>query len=73
MALMATYKGMQPSERTERPERIRKKVAILIFDGVQIIDYTGPYEVFGHANWEVYTVADKPDMIKTANLLPFAT
>lgn len=66
MAMMATYKGMNSPERAERPERIRKKVAILIFDGVQIIDYTGPYEVFGQAHWEVYTVAEKPDMLKTA-------
>jgi putative intracellular protease/amidase len=35
-------------------------VAILIFDGVQIIDYTGPYEVFGH----VY-VAGHPDAVNT--------
>lgn len=32
-------------------------VAILIFDGVQIIDYTGPYEVFGQAGLRVFTVA----------------
>jgi len=25
----------------------KMNVAILIFDGVQIIDYTGPYEVLG--------------------------
>jgi hypothetical protein len=35
----------------------RKKLAILIFDGVQIIDYTGPYEVFGAANLDIFTVA----------------
>jgi putative intracellular protease/amidase/YHS domain-containing protein len=32
-------------------------VAILVFDGVQIIDYTGPYEVFGQAGYQVFTVA----------------
>jgi putative intracellular protease/amidase len=41
-------------------------VAILIFQGVQIIDYTGPYEVFGQAGFNVFTVAKKPDMITTA-------
>lgn len=66
MTLVATYKDRKAPENPARRERIRKKVAILIFNGVQIIDYTGPYEVFGHAHWEVYTVADKPDMIKTA-------
>jgi len=34
-----------------------RKVAILIFDGVQIIDYTGPYEIFQGAGFEVFTVA----------------
>ncbi|HVF88484.1 MAG TPA: DJ-1/PfpI family protein [Blastocatellia bacterium] len=43
-----------------------KRVAILIFDGVQIIDYTGPYEVFGQSGYSVYTVAERPDAITTA-------
>jgi putative intracellular protease/amidase len=43
-----------------------KKVAIFIFDGVQIIDYAGPYEVFGQAGLEVFTVAEKADAITTA-------
>jgi putative intracellular protease/amidase len=43
-----------------------KKVAIFIFDGVQIIDYTGPYEVFGQAGFEVFTVAERADAITTA-------
>lgn len=48
-----------------------RNVAIFIFNGVQIIDYTGPYEVLGQA-WDgeqhlfnVYTVAEKPDAITT--------
>jgi putative intracellular protease/amidase len=44
----------------------RKKAAILIFDGVQIIDYTGPYEVFGQAGMDVFTVAVTPQVITTA-------
>ncbi len=43
-----------------------KKVAILIFDGVEIIDFTGPYEVFGAANFDVYTVARTMKPITTA-------
>jgi len=49
-----------------------KNLAILIFDGVQIIDYTGPYETFGHAYsdegplFNIYTVAKTPDAITTA-------
>jgi transcriptional regulator GlxA family with amidase domain len=42
-----------------------KKVAILIFDRVQIIDYTGPYEMFGAAGFEVFTVAATKDPVKT--------
>jgi copper(I)-binding protein/putative intracellular protease/amidase/DNA-directed RNA polymerase subunit RPC12/RpoP len=49
-----------------QPEAQRKQVAILIFDGVQIIDYTGPYEVFGQAGFNVFTVAEKSDPITTA-------
>src|SRR3982750_4324456 len=48
---------------TEKP---KQNVAILIFDGVQIIDYTGPYEVLGSGRRRnVYTVAEKPDAITT--------
>jgi len=40
----------------------KRNVAILIFDGVEIIDFSGPYEVFGQAGFHVYAVAaeDKP-------------
>ena len=33
------------------------RVAILLFDGVQIIDFTAPFEVLGQAGYEVITVA----------------
>lgn len=42
------------------------KVAILIFDGVEIIDYTGPYEVFGTEKYDVYTVAASTAPITTS-------
>ncbi len=48
------------------PQQARKRAAILIFNGVQIIDYSGPYEVFGQAGLEVFTVAAGPAMITTA-------
>ena len=41
-------------------------VAILLFDGVQIIDYTGPYEVFGQARFNVFTVSHNGETISTA-------
>ncbi|HEX4826311.1 MAG TPA: DJ-1/PfpI family protein [Candidatus Polarisedimenticolaceae bacterium] len=43
----------------------KKKVGILIFNGVQIIDYTGPYEIFQGAGFDVYTVAETKDPITT--------
>jgi putative intracellular protease/amidase len=47
-------------------EAPHKSVAILIFDGVEIIDYTGPYEVFGAAGCDVYTVAETRNPITTS-------
>ncbi len=43
----------------------KKKVGILVFDGVQIIDYTGPFEIFQAAGFDVYTVAATKDPITT--------
>jgi putative intracellular protease/amidase len=44
----------------------QKRVGILVFDGVEIIDYTGPYEVFGAAGFDVYTVAETKKPVVTA-------
>lgn len=56
MALVEKGGGAaNPAAQTPAPPR--KKAAILIFDGVQIIDYTGPFEVFGQAGLEVFTVS----------------
>ena len=59
--------GAQPAQK-----KAPRNLAILIFDGVQIIDYTGPYETFGHAYSEdgqvfnIYTVSEKAAPITTA-------
>jgi len=42
----------------------RMNVAILLFDDVQIIDYTGPYEVLA-SRFNVFTVAERRDTIHT--------
>lgn len=39
------------------PDPRQVTVAILMFDGVQIIDFAAPYEVFGQAGFSVYTVS----------------
>ena len=33
-------------------------VAVLLFDGAEIIDYAGPWEAFGEAGFKVFTVAE---------------
>src|SRR5262249_27321862 len=43
-----------------------KPVAILVFDGAEIIDFTGPWEVFGAAGFDVYTVAATREPVTTA-------
>jgi len=43
----------------------RKNVAILLFEGVEIIDYTGPYEVLGAAGMEVFTVSQDGKLLRT--------
>ena len=41
-------------------------VAILLFDDVQIIDFSAPYEVFGQAKFNVFTVSKDAKPVKTA-------
>ncbi|HSE63399.1 MAG TPA: DJ-1/PfpI family protein [Thermoanaerobaculia bacterium] len=58
----------QPAKHATKP----RNLAIFVFEGVQIIDYTAPWEVFGHAHpnddhaFEIYTVAPKAGPITTA-------
>lgn len=42
------------------------RVGIVLFDGVQIIDFSGPYEVFGTAGFGVVTVSPDGKPVKTA-------
>jgi len=64
VCLPARMEGRQPSAPGEA-KKAQRNLAILIFEGVQIIDYTGPYETFGHvysfdqsAPFNIYTVAE---------------
>lgn len=47
----------------------RKRVAIMVFPGVQVIDYSGPYEVFSEQGYEVYTVAADVHPILTSGFV----
>jgi putative intracellular protease/amidase/DNA-directed RNA polymerase subunit RPC12/RpoP len=38
-------------------------VAILLFDHAEIIDFAGPWEVFGGAGYKVFTVSEKTDPV----------
>lgn len=42
------------------------RVGIVLFDGVQIIDFAGPYEVFGQAHFGVATVSADGKPVTTA-------
>src|SRR5207237_7873642 len=56
------------AERRAPDDQTKSKqitVAIVLFDGVQIIDYSGPWEVFGQAGVKVFTVADKSEPLTT--------
>jgi len=48
------------------PPDTRRKVAILVFPGVEIIDSMGPYEVFGAAGYNVYSVGATRDPVTSA-------
>jgi putative intracellular protease/amidase len=62
--------GMTLIEKSALPaaaaQPTRQRVAILVFEGVQIIDFAGPYEVFGQAGYEVFTVGATTAPLKTA-------
>jgi putative intracellular protease/amidase len=68
----ASAPAQQSAAPTATATKAPRNLAIFIFDGVQIIDYTGPYEVFGHAYdknqplFNIYTVSEKSDPITTA-------
>jgi putative intracellular protease/amidase len=58
---------VEESERSAAAAKVATKtVAVLIFDGAEIIDFTGPWEVFGAADYDVYTVAATKEPITTA-------
>jgi putative intracellular protease/amidase len=71
-ACAQTSKLARSASQQPQPKSATRNLAILIFDGVQIIDYTGPYETFGHvynddtAAFNIYTVSEKTDAITTS-------
>ena len=53
---------------------VPRTIAIIIFDGVELLDFCGPYEVFTTANrqseepiWNVLAVAQSREAVRTHN------
>src|SRR3970040_1601901 len=56
-----------PLHAAQLPEsKPEVRVGIVLFDDVQIIDFTGPYEVFGTAGFGVTTVSHDGKPVTTA-------
>lgn len=66
MKLYASYPEFA-NKLGEHGDVCRKKVAVLLFPGVEIIDFSGPWEVFGAAGMEVFSVASS-DTLLTASM-----
>jgi putative intracellular protease/amidase len=72
MSQPACAQANKAAQSAQPQKTEQRNLAILIFDGVQIIDYTGPYETFGHVYngdtpaFNIYTVSEKTNPITTA-------
>jgi putative intracellular protease/amidase len=70
LALLVAFSARAIGPKT--PAAGARNVAILLFPGVQIIDYTGPWEVLGHAQvdgrpaFRIYSVAETASPFDTA-------
>ena len=56
MKLFASYPEYENTEG-EHFDVVNKKVAVVLFPGVEIIDFSGPWEVFGASGMDVFSVA----------------
>jgi len=57
--------SQSPAQAVPMQRSSRKHAAILVFNGVQIIDYAGPWEILD-SEFDVFTVSEKPDAITTS-------
>lgn len=60
LSALPVLAGLPPQTQPE------VRVGILLFDGVQIIDFAGPYEVFGTAGFGVVTLSHDGQPVTTA-------
>ena len=63
LTLLVLFCGALPASSADAPPR--KKVAILVFDGVQMIDFAAPLEVLTGV-FEVFTVGPTREPVETA-------
>lgn len=67
MRLIAGYPEMAGKSQRGHFQHIRgKSLAILLFPGVEIIDFAPEYEIFGQAGMRVFTVAPSDTVLTTA-------
>ncbi|MBK8564311.1 MAG: DJ-1/PfpI family protein [Saprospiraceae bacterium] len=64
MKLFASFPEFE-NIQGEHFETTAKKVAVVLFPGVEIIDFTGPWEVFGAAGMEVFSVTAHDSIVHT--------
>ncbi|WP_332851664.1 DJ-1/PfpI family protein [Duganella sp. S19_KUP01_CR8] len=59
--------GICPTDGMELIDKSQRlRVAVLIFNGVQDIDYSGPMEVFGQSGATIFTVAGSTNSVRSA-------
>lgn len=63
LAALFAGQALAANEPTTQP---KVRVGIVLFDGVEIIDFAGPYEVFGTAGFGVVTLSPDGKPVKTA-------
>lgn len=67
IALLLPWLATAPAHAAHAPHsKPEVQVGILLFDGVQIVDFAAPYEVFGQAGFGVSTVSADGKAVTTA-------
>ena len=57
-------------EAVETPkDNGKKRIAFYLQDGVEVLDFAGPMEVFSYAGFEVFTVSKTKDVIQSQGIL----
>lgn len=60
---------IKTSEREQIMEKSRKRIAFYLQEGIEVLDFAGPMEVFSYAGYEVFTVSAEKDLIISQGIL----